>query len=403
MRTVALPSLMLCIVFLQNVLSAATPEYAIEQQVISEGYDRTTCWVHLRGGFFPNGTAVFVTQKLTLTGSDVFDAIHSMESTDGGRTFSEPLEQPTLSRRQREDGRILCPCDATPAWHKASGTMLLIGHMAVYESKDEGKTLRLASQYRPGFFYAVYDETSKRFGKMKSVEFLPDSPLYNGSPGCVQRYDLADGTILVPLSVRKNLSDPVRDTVVVRCSFDGKEIKPIDIGKPIFLSLPAGRGLYEPSVVGFDGKFFLTMRNDVKGYVSVSSDGLNYSEPIPWRWEDGEEIGNYNTQQHWVRGGGNLYLVYTRRAENNGHVFRHRAPLFIAQVDPQGPNLIRNTERIAVPEHGARLGNFGITHVNDQESWATVTEWMQGPGGWLKCEEHGANNRLWQSRFLWQK
>ena len=32
-------------------------------------------------------------------------------------------------------------------------------------------------------------------------------------------------------------------------------------------------------------------------------------------------------------GGGKLWLVYTRRAGNNDHVFRHRAPLFVAEFD----------------------------------------------------------------------
>ena len=47
------------------------------------------------------------------------------------------------------------------------------------------------------------------------------------------------------------------------------------------------------------------------------------------------------------------------------------------------------TERILVPEHGARLGNFGVTEVSPQETWVTVAEYMAverlsiepGPGG----------------------
>ena len=56
-----------------------------------------------------------------------------------------------------------------------------------------------------------------------------------------------------------------------------------------------------------------------------------------------------------------MFLVYTRKGANNDHVFRHRAPLFIAQVDPGEAALIRSTERILVPERGARLGNFAVT------------------------------------------
>ncbi|HOG51501.1 MAG TPA: exo-alpha-sialidase, partial [Lentisphaeria bacterium] len=135
-----------------------------------------------------------------------------------------------------------------------------------------------------------------------------------------------------------------------------------------------------------------------------SKDGLHYSTPKPWCWEDDTEIGNYNTQQHWLVGGGDLYLVYTRRGADNDHIFRHRAPLFIAQVDPERLRLLRATERIAVPEKGARLGNFGVTQVSDSESWVVVSEWMQTTApnhyDYTVCEKYGANNRIWRSRIL---
>ena len=101
------------------------------------------------------------------------------------------------------------------------------------------------------------------------------------------------------------------------------------------LTLPFGRGLYEPSLAVWGGRYFLTMRNDTAGYVSVSDDGLQFGEPRTWIWEDGSEIGNYNTQQHWVTHRDQPYLVYTRRGLQNDHVFRHRAPLLIAEVDPE--------------------------------------------------------------------
>ena len=51
-----------------------------------------------------------------------------------------------------------------------------------------------------------------------------------------------------------------------------------------------------------------------------------------WTWDDGTDLGTYNTQPHWVTRNA-LYLVYTRKSANNDHIFRHRAPLFIAQID----------------------------------------------------------------------
>ena len=131
------------------------------------------------------------------------------------------------------------------------------------------------------------------------------------------------------------------------------------------------------------------------------------SQAVPWTWhEDGTEIGSYNTQQHFATIGDRLYLVYTRRGVNNDHVFRHRAPLFIAEVSLDGftPTLIRESEQIAVPERGARLGNFGVTNVSEREAWVVACEWMQswrggGEPGWSDCEAHGANNAIWLSRI----
>jgi len=374
----------------------------VEPRVLSEGYDRTTCWVHARGGLVKPDGAVITLQKLTLAGNDVFDTIHAMRSDDAGKTWSAPQAQTALSRRKLENGQERCPSDATPAWHEKTGKLLLTGHTAVYDAVPDGRSTKPAARYRPRVAYSVYDEKAGQFGELKYVDFPPDSPLYNSSAGCTQRFDLPDGTILLPVYTRKDLKTPHRDTVVLHCSFDGETLNVLASGKP--LSLHVDRGLVEPSVTGFGGQFFLTLRNDQKGYVSVSPDGLDYSEPKPWRWEDGEEIGNYNTQQHWMVGGGKLYLVYTRRAGTNDHVFRHRAPLFAAQVDPEKLCLVRATEVVVVPERGSRLGNFGVTHVSDSESWVIVTEWMQSNGGkdsWKKCEQHGGNNRIWLSRITW--
>lgn len=70
------------------------------------------------------------------------------------------------------------------------------------------------------------------------------------------------------------------------------------------------------------------------GYVAVSKDGLHYGKPIEWKFDNGESLGNYNTQQHWVSHSDGLYLVYTRKGANNDNVIRHRAPLFMAMFQP---------------------------------------------------------------------
>ena len=192
---------------------------------------------------------------------------------------------------------------------------------------------------------------------------------------------------------------------VLRCSFDGATLKYIEHGTE--LSVPVERGFPEPSITHFKGRYFLTLRNDQAGYVAVSDDGLNYSPPKKWTFDDGKLLGNYNTQQHWVSHSEALFLVYTRKGADNDHVFRHRAPLFIARVDPEKLQIIRSSEQILVPENGARLGNFGVTQFSENETWITVTEWMQTIGPKYndpeKLMKMGANNRVWVAKVKWKK
>ena len=155
-------------------------------------------------------------------------------------------------------------------------------------------------------------------------------------------------------------------------AFDGQTLTYREHGSE--LTIPRERGLYEPSVIGFEGKHYLTMRADHSAFVSSSQDGLNYEPIKEWTFDDGQVLGSYNTQQHWMTIGGNLYLVYTRRGAGNDHVFRHRAPLFIGQVDPESLQVLRETEQILVPEDGATLGNSGVCRISDTESWVTVAE-----------------------------
>ena len=60
------------------------------------------------------------------------------------------------------------------------------------------------------------------------------------------------------------------------------------------------RGLGEPSLTKFNGEYFMTIRNDNRGFVARSRDGLQFDKYLPWTFNDGTELGSYNTQQHWV-------------------------------------------------------------------------------------------------------
>jgi hypothetical protein len=241
-------------------------------------------------------------------------------------------------------------------------------------------------------------------------ETYPDE-FFNSGNGSGQSVELDNGDILVPIYyMDKEMAargwESCSFATVVRCSFDGEDMSVIELGNSLFTDVP--RGFNEPSIISFNGEYFMALRNDVTGFVSKSIDGLHYQQATRLVFDDGQDVGNYNTQQHWITGGGKLYMVYTRRGADNDHIFRHRAPLFIAEFDTERMCLIRTTERIAVPERGARLGNFGCQSNGDGESALVfASEWMQTldptPSDWRKCAAYGSDNSIFISKITFEQ
>jgi hypothetical protein len=242
----------------------------------------------------------------------------------------------------------------------------------------------------------VYDPKTERWLPWQVLELPEDEQFNFARNACAQWLVKPDGTLLVPLYIGKSARDRY-STTVAECQFDGERLK--FVRNSNVLRLDVARGLYEPSLIGFRGRYFLTLRNDLRGYVSVSDDGLQFAEPQPWSFDDGKELGSYNTQQHWLAHSDGLFLVYTRRGANNDHIIRHRAPLFMAQVNPETLRVLRGTEKVIVPERGAELGNFGACAISESESWVTVSEGM-----FMKdSKQRGAEGATFVARILWAK
>jgi len=376
------------------------PGFCVQLDTISRGYDGKTCWVHPRAGALPGTTpsVVLTMQKLLLTGSDVFFALNEMRTDDLGQTWSGPIEHAaTLGRRDEGDDVIVAVCDYTPKWHAQSGTLLGIGHTVRYCNNEviEGRSRETA--------WSVYDPEAHTWRRWAALVMPDQEKFQSAGAGSVQRCDLPDGDILLPISFKSKTQQSFR-TTVLRCAFDGTQLLYREHGTELVLNID--RGLYEPSLTRFREQYYLTLRNDRAGYVAMSRDGLHFDEPRQWLWDDGTDLGNYNTQQHWVTHSEGLFLVYTRKGANNDHVFRHRAPLFIAQVDPATLRIIRRTERVLIPERGARLGNFAVTEVNERETWVTVAEWMQTWPPKIVIppdNKYGADNSVYAARILWDK
>jgi hypothetical protein len=60
---------------------------------------------------------------------------------------------------------------------------------------------------------------------------------------------------------------------------------------------------------------------------------------------------------------------------------------------------------VLVPERGARLGNFAVCEVSPEETWVTVSEWMQthSPHIIIPPENaFGADNSVYSARLRWK-
>jgi hypothetical protein len=388
---------------LSPAVLAADPLFRIQLDTVSEGFDKESCWVHPRAGAIPGNPpqVVLTMQKAMLVGSDIFYAINDMRTDDLGKTWSAPVEHTeTLGRRDEANGIVVAASDFWPKWHAKSGKLLGIGHNVRYQND---KVMPAAIRARETV-YSTYDPDKRTWSSWLPLA-MPDEPrFFNSGAGCVQRVDLPDGDILLPTYFLPQGGKFSR-VVVMRCGFDGERLAVKEVGNELVID--TDRGVGEPSLTRFKNRYYLTVRHDQRAYITTSDDGLHFKELRAWTWDDDSDLGSYNTQAHWVTHDEELFLCYTRRGANNDHIPRHRAPLFIAQVDPKTLRVLRATERELMPQRGAKLGNFGVVEVNENETWVTDAEWMQTAGpnysDFTQCMKFGSNNAVFAARILWQK
>ncbi len=367
----------------------------VKLETVLKHDDGQFLWFHPRAVALPGlgnagQPAVVMTLQKHLHQSDHYSGLSVMGTDDLGGAWSGPEAKAELD--WVHDGDVdIAVADVTPGWHPQSGKVLAVGAQVRYSRQG----VQLEDQPRANqTAYAVFDPKTNRWTRWRRLE-MPSGEQFNfARSACAQFVVEADGSLLLPFYIAKSADVPY-STVVVRCSFDGDELKYREHGD--VLSLNVARGLYEPSLIRSGGRYCLTIRNDERGYVTCSDDGLHFRPIKPWLFDDGAELGSYNTQQHWLAARDGLFLVYTRRGANNDHVIRHRAPLFMAQVDPQRLCVLRDTERVLVPERGATLGNFGAAAITDNEAWVTVSE-----GIWNDdARRRGAEGSTFLARVTW--
>ncbi len=358
--------------WLGPAVGLAEPAYRIEISTLLTGRGKQL-YTQSRPALIPGATprVMVTTQETDPTGAHGYKDLFVIETADNGRTWSAPTRIDTLRRSWVSGGYEFVIGDACPQWHAATQRVLVTGKTFGFRGgTTEDRGLERVS-------YAVFDPKADHWSPLRLLDLPAQDhegrPFLEPNSGCHQRVDLPNGEILLPIRYRKDPKVRHYTTMVARCRFDGEKLTYVEHGSEFMI--PRERGLYEPSVAAFRGKFFLTMRADHSAFVARGEDGLNYEPFIEWKWDDGAVLGSYNTQQHWLAHRDKLYLAYTRRGANNDHVMRNRAPLFIAEVDPDRLVVRRATERVLFPEENADLGaGFGVLDVSPRETWVVTSE-----------------------------
>ena len=179
-----------------------------------------------------------------------------------------------------------------------------------------------------------------------------DGKFFRVGCGCVQWLVQADGTRCCPMSFQPEPGGDYHVTVLDR-SFDGQELKLLEHGSE--LAMPGGRGFAEPRW-RFRRQVLPDAAQRCARFVTTSPDGLHFEPVKQWTFDDGQDLGSYNTQ---LIGSptATACFCYTRRGANNDHIAPRR-PCFwrrltrktAASFAPRRRSLCRN---------GAELGNFG--------------------------------------------
>lgn len=360
----------------------------ITRHIASQGYDRVRCWANPVA--LSCGEEVFVLcQKLTIKAIDCFSDVSLFRSSDSGNSWGKPELFPRLADIPLPDGKRFG--FLVSAMRLMDDNTILV--LATRHCYNADNTLDKETPRQVVYFY-LHPESGNTT-QLRKLE-LP-APPEDHTLAVNTQFEFKENRCLLPYSIWQNSTKRFSAAIAeIRREPDGT-LTVTDASEP--LTTEDARGFLEPSLACFDGKYYLTLRNDLSGYITSSGSWKEFPVPEKLKWCDGSWLGNCNTMTRLLALGGKLYLVYTRQGLNNDHVFRNRAPLLIAELDTSANAVKPETEQVAVPEHGARLGNFTAVASGENSAYISVAEWMQTlEPDWhecRKCEQYGADNRIW--------
>ena len=336
-----------------------------------------TSWFHPRCCRLEGGKLFMSLQSIG--GGDFYGPVH--ESIFDGVKWSDPVEIPGLGWEKSVEDISEGVCDVVPYDHAPTGTVLAIGHNVYY--RDGALFDSLGDwEERKGPVVCRFPVWSIRNREGKWIKsrkklFVPgmeECSMY--SCGSSQWFFRGEDEVYIPLTFGFwNRTD--RMVCSAKFRYDGENLEFMEKGNT--LELPVNRGLLEPSLLDCGNRVLLTIRaEDGCGYNAVSTDGLHWGGMTPWQFDTGEVLKMSTTQQHFLKCGGKIFLVYTRDTGDNSHVMRFRTPLFMAEITPE-LELVKESETVVFPmidegKHAPGMGNFQCYALSEKEAVITVGE-----------------------------
>ena len=306
-------------------------------------------------------------------------------SSNKGRTWSKPQVIKPLGNTVRASapGFIEGVADPRP-FTLQDGSVIVIGCSNFYLGDSRANTDKKNFSLLPvtKSYYTIWDKTSQQWGPRYELE-LPGFGNRAAAAACIQICLWDEDKIIVPFYVDADANNPHPGAperfAVMSAVYRKVNGKLKFIAQSRTMTLPVKRGMVEPSVVQLpDKSFAMTIRaEDLRMYCSFSPDGVSWSEPQVWCWDDGVPLTTNSTQQHWLKLGKRLFLVYTRfDGSNFPKPWRYRGPLYMAEAVPGKTQLIRNSEKVVFNREkingvDLRFGNFHCTQQDDNSALVT--------------------------------
>jgi hypothetical protein len=304
--------------------------------------------------------------------SDYFGQPHFATSADGACTWATPTPIAAFAATPLATGVEERYIGVLPSFHPPTLTMLLAGTATAYNVPSGS----LNASYPRRIAYAVR-AAGGAWSSKQYLAWATPGPTGLAYTSMLQRLTESNGNILLPVQFTTNYvgASTVYSSTTLLCSFDGTTLTVLSEGTPV--TLTTGRGLFEPSLAKLDGTYYMTLRaaqtsaSSGRAYLSTSSDGLSWSAPAVWTWDDGTPLNTRDTQAHFLTRTSGLYLLYTRLSTFNSGVVRWRLPIYMAQVDTTTNQLIRRTEQVVMPmmstDTASYSGNFSVASNSDDE------------------------------------